>query len=99
VTLGGAALSQFGNPRIARTETADCIVGRSCRHESECRRAAHRLVTREAAPPLVVMAPGPAVSALPSQPPSPDGVTAVALAHYRQAFAALQRGDWSTFGA
>ncbi|HXG20188.1 MAG TPA: hypothetical protein VNN62_14080 [Methylomirabilota bacterium] len=47
----------------------------------------------------MVMAPGPAVSALPSQPPSPDGVTAVALAHYRQAFAALQRGDWSTFGA
>jgi uncharacterized membrane protein (UPF0182 family) len=57
------------------------------------------LLTALTAPPSVVTAPGPAGSALPTAPPSPGGATAIALAHYRQALAALQHGDWSTFGA
>jgi len=42
----------------------------------------------EKAQPAMVLAPGPAVG----------GATSAALAHYRQALEALQRGDWSTFG-
>ncbi len=54
---------------------------------------------KEPAQPAVVTAPGPAVAIPPTTQPSAGGATMAALAHYRQALEALQRGDWSTFGA
>ena len=46
---------------------------------------------------VVTGAPGPTAGATEMQPPSP-GSNAEAIAHYRQAFEALSKGDWRTFG-
>jgi uncharacterized membrane protein (UPF0182 family) len=56
-------------------------------------------LSTEKPPPLVVTAPGPAISVPSTAQPSSAGGTAAALAHYRQALEALRQGDWSTFGA
>jgi len=56
------------------------------------------LSTREPTQPAVVTAPGPVVAEPSTAQPSAGGATDVALTHYRRVLAALQRGDWSTFG-
>jgi len=55
------------------------------------------LVTKKTSPPPVVTATGREAVPLAAESPS-SGTAAVALQHYRQALAALRKGDWQTFG-
>jgi uncharacterized membrane protein (UPF0182 family) len=55
------------------------------------------LFTKETGPPPVVTTTGPAGAAPPAAE-LPSNRAGAALQHYRQAFEALRKGDWQTFG-
>ncbi len=56
------------------------------------------LFTKETKPPPVVTATGPAGAVPSAAEPASSGNATAALQHYRQALAALRKGDWQTFG-
>jgi uncharacterized membrane protein (UPF0182 family) len=56
------------------------------------------LVTKEPEQSPIVTTVGPPGVEPPAAEPTSSGSVAVALQHYRQAFDALRKGDWQTFG-